>query len=129
MERRVSVDQGAEAFLELLNANGVDCIFINPGTDIYPIQEAVAKYKSQGKRTPEVILCLHEQVAMAAAHGYFMITGKPQVVLVHVDVGIQQLGGSVHNAMRGRIGVVLCAGQVPSTIETEKQLGRTSHLH
>ena len=129
MERRVSVDEGAEAFIELLNANGVDCIFINPGTDIYPIQEAVAKYKALGKRTPEVILCLHEQVAMAAAHGYFMITGKPQVVLVHVDVGLQQLGGSLHNALRGRIGVVLCAGQVPSTIEADKQLGRSSHLH
>ena len=128
MENRVSVAEGAEAFVELLNANGVDYIFINPGTDVFPIQEALAKYKALGKRAPEAVLCLHESMAMAAAHGYFMITGKPQVVLVHVDVGIQQVGGAMHNALRGRIGVILCAGRVPSSIEGKKRLGRSSFI-
>lgn len=82
MEKTVPVDEGAEAFIELLNANDVDYIFLNPGTDTFPIQEALSKFKALGKRTPKVILSLHESVAMAAAHGYFMISGRPQVVLV-----------------------------------------------
>jgi len=84
MGKTLPVEYGAEAFIELLNANQVDYIFINPGSDTYPIQEAIAKFKVQGKRTPEVVLSLHESMAMAAAHGYFMVTGRPQVVLVHV---------------------------------------------
>ena len=120
MEQRIPVDTGAEAFLELLNANGVDYIFLNPGTDTYTVQEAVSKFKTLGKRTPEVILSLHESVAMAAAHGYFMVSGKPQVVLVHADLGPQQVGGALHNAQRGRAGVLLCSGRVPSSIDKDR---------
>lgn len=125
MEKWVPVETGAEAFIELLNANGVDYIFMNPGTDTISIQEAMAKYKTLGKPTPKVVLCPHEQVAMAAAHGYFMVSGKPQVVLVHVDVGTQMIGGALHNAHRARIGVLLCAGRSPSIFEGERAGGRT----
>ena len=117
MEQTIPVNGGAEAFVELLNANGVDYIFLNPGTDTYAIQEAVCKFKALDKRTPEIVLCLHESVAMAAAHGYFMVSGKPQVVFVHADLGPQQVGGALHNAQRGRAGVVLCSGRVPSSID------------
>lgn len=128
MEKTVPVDEGAEAFIELLNANGVDYIFLNPGTDTFPIQEALSKFKALGKRTPEVILSLHESVGMAAAHGYFMVSGRPQVVLVHVDVGTQQVGGALHNAQRGRIGVIFCAGRAPLTLEQDKRGGRWSFM-
>jgi acetolactate synthase I/II/III large subunit len=124
MEKTIAVASVAEAFIELLNANGVSYLFLNPGTDTYAIQEAIAKYKTLGKRTPEVILCLHESIAMAAAHGHFMVSGKPQVILVHADLGPLQVGGALHNAQRGRIGVVLCSGQVPSNTE-----GRLNQVH
>ncbi len=125
MEKIIQVNTGAEAFIELLNANGVEYMFLNPGTDTSSIQQAISKFKTLGKRTPEVILCLHESVAMAAAHGYFMVSGKPQVVFVHTDVGIQQAGGAVHNAQRGRIGVVLCSGRAPSSVDS----GKTNQVH
>ena len=128
MEQVIPVNEGAEAFVELLNANGVDYIFLNPGTDTYPVQEALSKFHALGKRVPGVILCLHESVGMAAAHGYFMVSGKPQVVFVHVDMGIQQVGGALHNAQRGRIGVILCAGRVPTNTEGNKQAGRSSFV-
>jgi acetolactate synthase-1/2/3 large subunit len=129
MDQEIPVTNGAEAFVELLNANKVDYIFLNPGTDTFSIQEAISKFKSLGKRTPEVVLCLHESVAMAAAHGYFMISGKPQVVLVHVEVGPQQVGAALHNAQRSRIGVILCAGKVPPNVEGDDQECRYDSLH
>jgi acetolactate synthase-1/2/3 large subunit len=128
MEKVVPVDEGAEAFIELLNANGVDYIFLNPGTDTCPVQEALSKFQALGKSTPGVILCLHESVAMAAAHGYFMVARKPQVVLVHVGLGTQQVGGALHNAQRGRIGVVFCAGRVSSILEGNKRVARSSYI-
>lgn len=129
MEKTISVDEGAEAFVELLNANGVEYIFLNPGTDTFPIQEALSKFKALGKRTPETILSLHESVGMAAAHGHFMLSGRPQVVLVHVDVGTQQVGGALHNAQRGRIGVIFCAGRAPWTFEQNKRGERFLNIH
>jgi acetolactate synthase-1/2/3 large subunit len=54
---------------------------------------------------------------MAAAHGYFLVTRKPQLVVVHVDVGTQNLGGNVHDAMRGQAGVVILAGRAPYTVD------------
>lgn len=117
------VDTAAEAFIELLNANGVDYIFLNPGVDTVAIQEAVAKYQALGKRTPQIVLSLHEFIAMSAAEGYFLITRKPQVVLVHVDVGTMQVGGAIVNALQGQFGVVLCAGRTSSVFEGEKRGG------
>jgi acetolactate synthase-1/2/3 large subunit len=125
MNNTIPVETGAEAFLEMLNANGVEYIFLNPGTDTFALQEAICKFKALGKPCPEPITCLHESVALAAAHGYFMVRGRPQVVFVHADLGLQQVGGALHNAQRGRIGVILCSGKVPSNIDK----GRGNQVH
>ena len=53
-----------------------------------------------------------------------MVSGKPQVVLVHVDVGTQNIGGNMHNAQRGRAGVVVCAGRTPYTVDSSLPGGR-----
>ena len=49
-EQMVDVGQGSDVYLESLNANGVNYVFINSGTDTFPIQESIAKYQSQGRR-------------------------------------------------------------------------------
>lgn len=72
-ERTVPVRSGAEAFVELLNAHDVDYIFLNPGTDTFPIQEAVTRLAAEKRRFPELVLCPDESVAMSAAHGYFQV--------------------------------------------------------
>lgn len=116
----IPVENGAEAFLEVLNANEVECIFMNAGTSSGSFQEALAKYQALGKQTPKVITSLHEFVALSAAQGYFMVSGRPQVVLVHLALGTLQLGGALLNAQRGRHGVVICATRVPYGREGNK---------
>lgn len=128
-EEMVSVDRGAEAFVELLNAHDVDCIFLNSGTDTFPVQEAISKFSAEGRRIPRIIVCPDELVAISAAHGHYLVSGRPQVVLVHVDSGTMQLGGGLHNAQRGRIGVVLCAGRAPLTLEGEMPGSRNLWIH
>jgi acetolactate synthase I/II/III large subunit len=101
---------GNEAFIEVLNANGVEEIFINPGGDIAPVQTEIMKYKVMGKKAPRLVLCLDESVALSAAHGHYMVSGKPQVVMVHTELGTQQLGGALHNAQWGRVPVIIWCG-------------------
>ncbi|MDP2718585.1 MAG: thiamine pyrophosphate-requiring protein [Dehalococcoidia bacterium] len=123
----VPVQEGADALIELFNSNGVKYIFFNPGSDLFPVLEAIARYRSEGKPAPELVLCPHESVAMSAAHGYYVSTGHPQVVMVHADVGPQQIGGAMHNAQRGRIGVVICTGYPSGIFKDEQRGGRDNY--
>jgi acetolactate synthase-1/2/3 large subunit len=119
----------AEAFVRALVAEGVDCLFLNPGTDTFPIQEALSKLEQIGEQVPRTILCLFEVVALAAAHGYYAATGRAQAVLVHVDVGTQNLGGMLHNAQRGRAAVLIAAGRTPYTTHRGQRGTRDTYIH
>ena len=68
-------------------------------------------------------------MALSAAHGYAEVSGAPQAVLVHVDCGIQNLGGAIHNASRGRVPVLIFAGLSPATQEGELPGSRTEFIH
>jgi acetolactate synthase I/II/III large subunit len=103
----------AEAFVDVLNANGVQQIFFNPGADTALIQATVTRMKAAGKHTPNLVMCLDESVAMTAAHGHYMISGRPQVVMVHAELGTLQVGGAMHNVQWGRVPVILWAGVMP----------------
>jgi acetolactate synthase-1/2/3 large subunit len=121
--------EAAEAYVRALVAQGVTCLFMNPGTDTIPIQEALSKLEQLGEPVPRTILCLFELVALAAAHGYYAATGEPQAVLVHVDVGTQNLGGMLHNAQRGRAAVLISAGRTPYTTDATQRGTRDTYIH
>ena len=116
-ESVVSVENGAQAYLELLRAKGVRYFFVNPGTDSAPINDAFSRFAAEGKESPKLILVPHETPATAMAYGYAMVTGEPQVVMVHVNVGTANALSMVMNAQRGRIPIVMTAGRTPVTEE------------
>lgn len=102
--------KGAEIFVETLNGLGVDRIFLNPGIDLVPLMVTLAQCKASERKAPRVTLCTDESVAVAAAHGSAMVTGKPQMVAVFEDVGLLQGGGAIVNLKYGRMPVVLVSG-------------------
>jgi acetolactate synthase-1/2/3 large subunit len=122
-------EQAAEALLALLLAHGSRFVFINPGTDTFPIQEAWARRREQQLDSPIPIMCLHEHTAVSAAHGYFLATGQPQTVIVHVDAGTLNAGGALHNAQRGEAGMLFCAGRAPYTWDGELPGGKDLPIH
>ena len=63
-----------KAFIDVMNANGVEHVFFNPGIDNVPVLETIAQYRASGMKTPRSILCLDEFVTMTAAHGNYMVT-------------------------------------------------------
>jgi acetolactate synthase I/II/III large subunit len=120
---------GAEVLVTALVDQGIEVVFLNPGTDTAPVQEALARLAEAGVAVPRVVLCPHEALALAAAHAYHAITGRPQLVMVHVDVGTQNLGSMVHDALRGEAGVVVLAGLTPVTALGELPGGRDTPVH
>ena len=128
-DRYVEARNGGEAFLQLLVAQGVEHIFLNPGTDTAPIQEGAVAMRARGLTVPRVHLCPDERVALSAAQGYWLRTRRSQAVIVHVDVGTQSLGASLHNAQRTNTGVVIIAGKAPRTFDGELPGGRSIAVH
>ncbi|GAB3967772.1 thiamine pyrophosphate-binding protein [Actinoallomurus acanthiterrae] len=119
----------AEHLLWLLHQHGVDHLFLNPGTDSAPLQEAAITLAEAGVGMPRIIPCTFESVALAAAHGYWQVTRRPQAVFVHVDVGTQNLGAMMHNALRDRAGVIVIAGKTPYGEEPDSPGGRAHTIH
>ena len=105
----------ADAFLELLASRGVKYFFGNSGTDFAPIIEAFAKRQAQGKDKLVPLTVPHEISAVAMAHGYTMVTGQPQAVMVHVIVGTANGLGGIINAARARVPMLFLAGRTPVT--------------
>lgn len=118
------------AFFESLWDAGITHCFVNLGSDHPSILEAMVKGQRDAKgKFPRIITCPNEMVAMSMADGYARLTGKPQCVIVHVDVGTQGLGAAVHNASTGRAPVLVFAGMSPFTLEGELRGSRSEFIH
>jgi len=115
MLKRAAVESTAEAYLELLAARGVEYLFANAGTDFAPLIEAYAKRGAQGQTAPRPITVPHEVPAVAMAHGYAMVSGRAQAVMVHVIVGAGNAVGGVINAARANVPMLFSAGRNPIT--------------
>lgn len=110
----------ADALLLGLKAHGVDYFFANPGTDFPSIIEGFARAAESGAAVPRPMLVPHETAAVAMAHGVYMVSGKPQAVMVHTNVGTGNAINPLINAARDNVPMVLMAGRSP--------LSETGHL-
>ena len=105
----------AEGFLRALADHGIDYFFCNPGTDFPPIVEAFSRAKKTNAKVPRPVLVPHENLAVAMAHGAYLMNGKPQAVMVHVNVGTANTINNITNLSRDRVPLILAAGRTPIT--------------
>jgi acetolactate synthase-1/2/3 large subunit len=104
---------GAEAVLMGLKANGIDYLFANAGTDFPPVIEALAALPAQ--HVPVPVTVPHETAGVAMAHGYYLVSGRPQAVMVHVNVGLANAVMGVLNAASDNVPLVMMSGRTPLT--------------
>ncbi len=105
----------AEDYLEALAAQGIEYLFANPGTDFAPIIEAFTRAARGNRAVPKPLVVPHENAAVCMAHGYTMVTGRPQAVMTHVNVGTANAINALIDASRDRIPVLLTSGRTPIT--------------
>ncbi len=118
----------AQAYLARLAERGIDYVFANAGTDFAPVIESLAVNANGRRKFPRVVTVPHENVAMAMAHGYYRIAGKPAAVMVHVTVGTGNTINGLMNAARDNIPILLAAGRTPVT-ETGHAASRNRPIH
>jgi acetolactate synthase-1/2/3 large subunit len=118
----------AENYLQALAENGIDYLFVNPGTDFPPIVEGLARAAQGNAPSPKPMVIPHENCAVGMAHGYTMITGRPQAVMLHVNVGTANAITMMINASRDRTPILLTSGRTPIT-ENGPSGTRSNYIH
>ena len=118
----------AEAYLAALGTRGVDWIFGNAGTDFAPVIEAMAAREDTALPMPRPVEIIHETVAVAMAHGYWLATGRPQCAMVHVNVGAANGLMGLINAHRGNVPILFASGRTPVT-ESGRPGSRSFPIH
>ncbi|HLQ32801.1 MAG TPA: thiamine pyrophosphate-requiring protein [Chloroflexota bacterium] len=121
-------EQAGEALMASLKLNGVDHIWFTSGSEIGWIQEIAIKHQALGRPTPKVMTMTHEQAALAAASAETAITGRPSATASHVECGMINAGGAIHNADRGHYPVLLMSGYPPSAEAGSVPGARNSHI-
>jgi acetolactate synthase-1/2/3 large subunit len=127
-ESKTRTPIAGEAFLRALADHGIDYFFANPGTDFPPIVEAFSRAKQSNAKVPTPLVIPHENLAVAMAHGAYAMSGRPQAVMLHVNVGTANAINNIINLNRDNIPLILAAGRTPIT-EKGKFGGRNRYIH
>lgn len=128
LQKAAHAETVAEAYLSRLRACGIDYLYIGAGSDTAPIVEAYARRPDAASAFPKPVISAHETVAIGMAHGYTMVTGKMQAVMLHVSVGAANAVCGIINAARANVPILFTAGRSP--IFEDGVLGaRDSEIH
>ncbi|MDR7521913.1 MAG: thiamine pyrophosphate-binding protein [Armatimonadota bacterium] len=106
---------GSDLIVDLMKAYGIEYAALNPGATFRGLHDSIVNYG--GNRTPEVILCLHEEIAVAIAQGYAKAAGRPMAAIVHDVVGLLHAAMAIYTAWLDRTPVLVMGGTGPMAVE------------
>jgi len=102
---------GSDVVAETLRALELPYIALNPGASFRGFEDSLVNYL--GNERPTMLVCLHEESAVAIAHGYAKVTGKPMAVAVHSNVGLMHATMAIFNAYCDRMPVIIIGATGP----------------
>ena len=102
---------GSDVVADALRALDVPYIALNPGASYRGLHDSLVNYL--GNERPQMLLCLHEESAVAIAHGYAKVTGKPMAAAVHSNVGLMHATMAIFNAWCDRMPMVILGATGP----------------
>lgn len=102
---------GSDVVADALRAIEVPYIALNPGASYRGLHDSLVNYL--GNAQPQMLLCLHEESAVAIAHGYAKVTGRAMAVAVHSNVGLMHASMAVFNAWCDRMPIVILGATGP----------------
>lgn len=115
---------GSDFMVDVIKSLDVPYICSNPGSSFRGLQESIVNYG--GNQQPEFLTCLHEESAVAMAHGYAKIEGRPLMVLAHGTVGLQHASMAIYNAWCDRVPVYIILG---NTLDAAKRYPGVEWVH
>ena len=105
---RIVENPGSDFMMDVIKSLNFEYITTNPGSSFQGLHESIINYG--GNKAPELLTCCHEESAVAMAHGYAKIEGKPIMALLHGTVGTQHGSMAIYNAYADRVPIFLVIG-------------------
>ena len=99
---------GSDYMVDVLHSLPFDYIATMPGSSFRGIHESIVNYG--GNKKPEMLTCVHEEIAVGMAHGYAKVAHKPMATLLHGVVGLQHGSMAIYNAWADRVPVMVFVG-------------------
>ena len=96
---------GSDLMAEAIAALDIPFVALNPGASYRGLHDSIVNYL--GNETPRMLLCLHEEHAVAIAQGWAKITGKAMAVAIHSNVGLMHATMAIFNAWCDRTPVLI----------------------
>ncbi len=101
---------GSDPIAELLRALDIPYVALTPGASFRGLHDSLVNHL--GGR-PDLLLCLHEESAVAVAHGYAKVAGRPLAVALHSNVGLMHATMAIFNAWCDRVPILMIGAQGP----------------
>ena len=102
---------GSDVVADTLRALQIPYIALNPGASYRGLHDSIVNYL--GNETPQMLLCLHEEAAVAIAHGYAKVTGRAMAAAVHSNVGLFHATMAIFNAWCDSMPVIVLGATGP----------------
>jgi thiamine pyrophosphate-dependent acetolactate synthase large subunit-like protein len=102
---------GSDVAAQMLRRFGIPYMSLTPGASYRGFHDSVVNHL--GNKDPGMILCLHEDHAVAVAHGWTKVTGKPMACALHSNVGLIHGMMSIYNAWCDRAPMIIMGATGP----------------
>src|SRR3979409_435836 len=102
---------GSGVVAEPLRDLDIPYIALNPGASYRGLHDSLVNYL--GNAAPQMLLCLHEESAIAIAHGYAKVTGRAMAAAVHSNVGLMHGTMAIFNAWCDRMPIIILGATGP----------------
>src|SRR5437763_3978750 len=102
---------GSDAAALMLREIRLPYVALNPGASYRGLHDSLVNLL--GNREPQMLLCLHEEHAVAMAHGYSKVAGRPMGAIVHSNVGLMHATMAIFNAWVDRVPVIVLGATGP----------------
>src|SRR5881394_3999340 len=102
---------GSDAIAAMLRALDIPYLALNPGASYRGLHDSIVNYL--GNEEPQMLLCLHEESAVAIAHGYAKASGKMMGAVVHSNVGLMHASMAIFNAWCDRVPMLVLGATGP----------------
>ena len=107
----IAIEWGSDAIAELLSRLGLRYLALVPGSSYRGLHDSLVNYN--GNRDPRLLVCLHEEHAVAIAHGYAKVTGRPMAAAIHSNVGLMHASMAIYNAWCDRVPMLIIGATGP----------------
>ena len=102
---------GSDVVADALRALDIPYIAVTPGASYRGLHDSIVNYL--GNSRPQMLLCVHEESAVAIAQGWAKVTGKAIAAAVHSNVGLQHATMALFNAWCDRMPVLVLGATGP----------------